>query len=83
MVAVNSIERELLVGECKWRNSFDEAGALRTLMSRAELLRGYDRKHYMIFSKGKFSDGAKARAGQGGDLWLVTLADLYAELRML
>lgn len=81
VVAVNSIERELLVGECKWRNSFDESGALRTLMSRAELLRGYDRKHYVLFSKREFSDGMRKRASEGSGLRLVTLGDLYAELR--
>ena len=81
VVAVNSIERELLVGECKWRNSFDETRALRTLMSRAELLRGYDRKHYMLFSKREFSDGIRERANKGNNLRLVTLGDLYSELR--
>lgn len=81
VVAVNAIERELLVGECKWRNSFDETGALRTLMGRAELLRSYDRKRYVLFSKGEFSEGMRERASQSNDLRLVTLGDLYAELR--
>ena len=50
-------------------------------MSRAELLRGYDRKHYMLFSKREFSDGIRERANKGNNLRLVTLGDLYSELR--
>lgn len=81
VVAVNAIERELLVGECKWRNSFDEVAAIETLRSRAELLRGYGQKHYVLFSKGEFNSGAKAQASRSGDMRLVTAQELYADLQ--
>ena len=80
VVAVNPIERELLVGECKWRNEFDESSALETLRGRSELLRGYARKYYLLFSKTGFSKGMKERAGKDADLRLVTVEDLYADL---
>ncbi len=80
VVATNKIERELLVGECKWRNSFDESAAIETLEERSELLRGFSKRHFVLFSKKEASDGTKAKAAERDDLMLVSAKDLYAEL---
>ena len=80
VVAINAIEHKLLVGECKWRNSFDEATAFEMLQGHAELLRGYRQTYYMLFSKSQFSKGTRDKAAKRSDLQLVTLDDLYDEL---
>lgn len=81
VVAVNPIERELLVGECKWRNEFDESAALETLRGRSELFRGYKHKCYVLFSKTEFSKGMREKTRKETDLRLVTVDDLYAGLQ--
>lgn len=80
VVAINAIEHKLLVGECKWRNSFDEATAFEMLQGHAELLHGYRQTYYMLFSKSQFSKGTRDKAAKRSDLQLVTLDDLYDEL---
>ena len=80
VVAVNKIERELLVGECKWRNELDESEAIKTLEERSDLLSGFTRKHFILFTKETASSGTKAKAKKRGDLLLVSAKDLYAEL---
>lgn len=80
IVAINKIERELLVGECKWRNTLDESTAIQTLESRSELLRGYSKRYLALFTKKPASAGTRAKAENRDDLLLVSTADLYAEL---
>ncbi len=80
VVAANGIERAVLLGECKWRNSFDESEAVRVLEERSELLDGFTKRHFMLFSKKPASRGSAAKAKKRDDLRLVSAQDLYAEL---
>lgn len=41
-VAADEIDRKLLVGECKWRNSLNETETLSTLQDRRRMLPGYN-----------------------------------------
>ena len=79
IVAANRAERMVLVGECKWRNSFDETEAISTLARRCGLLKGFNRYYLALFSKKSLSEGTRAKASRDG-LMLVTLDDLYRDL---
>lgn len=77
VLAANKEEGRLLVGECKWRNEFDETEALRTLEERSRLLKGYDEVAYALFSKNPASEGTKVKASERGDVLLVGAQDMY------
>lgn len=80
VIAANRAEHKLLVGECKWRSSFDETTALEALEHRATLLRGFTRCHHVLFTKRGVSEGTSARVAARDDLQIVTSVDLYREL---
>ena len=67
----------MLVGECKYRESFDETEAMRELERRATLVRGYEPKSFYLFSKHALSSGTIGKV-EGLPAWhLVTVEDLY------
>ena len=70
----------VLVGECKWRNSFDESAAIEALEHRSTLLKGFTRCYYALFTKRDVSEGTHAKALARDDLRIVTLDDLYGRL---
>ncbi len=80
VVATNKIERELLVGECKWRGTFDETAAIESLEHRSTLLKGFSRRHFFLFTREAVSGKTQEKAQARQDLRLVTLGDLYAGL---
>lgn len=80
VVAANRAERKVLVGECKWRNSFDESAAIEALEHRSTLLKGFTRCYYALFTKRDVSEGTHAKALARDDLRIVTLEDLYGRL---
>lgn len=80
VVAANKAERTLLVGECKWRSSFNETAAIETLEHRATLLRGFTRCYHVLFTKADVSEATRAKAEARDDLRIITVADLYREL---
>ncbi|WP_418825656.1 hypothetical protein [Paratractidigestivibacter sp.] len=54
MVAADEIDRKLLVGECKWRNSLNETETLSTLQDRRRMLPGYNAyEHYESGGRGE------------------------------
>lgn len=77
LVAADEVSGSILLGECKWRNKFDETEALRVLEGRGGLIRGYAKTVYVLFSKVPFSDGTREKEAGRDDLMLVTADDLY------
>ena len=54
VVAADEIDRKLLVGECKWRNSLNETETLSTLQDRRRMLPGYNAyEHYESGGRGE------------------------------
>ncbi len=51
VVAADPQERTIILGECKWRNSFNEHEALDALANRAGLIHGYDEHWLYLFTK--------------------------------
>lgn len=77
VVAGSKRRRELFVGECKWRNSFDAGKATQELVRRAQLISGYDAVRYGLFTKDQISAGF---AGTLGPEWTFVDAErLYGE----
>ena len=78
VVAGGRFSGEVLLGECKWRESFDESEAFEKLRARGELLVGYEPAGYYLFSKKPLSEGTLAKVAHDPLLHAVTLEDLYA-----
>ena len=66
VVAGSKRRRELVVGECKWRKSFDAGQATPEHLRRAQLISGYDTVRYGLFTKDQISAGF---AGTLGPEW--------------
>lgn len=77
VVAANTRSGEMLVGECKYRESFDETEAMRELERRASLIRGYEPQCYYLFSKHALSTGTVEKVQKLPSWHLVTVEDLY------
>ena len=80
LVVSNKQAGQLLVGECKWRNQFDETQALRDLERRAQLLGEFDGRFYALFTKLPVSSGTAEKAAARDDLFVLSAADLFDEL---
>ena len=69
-----------LFAECKWRNEKVDLDVLETLISRSQLFH-YPIKHYFIFSKSGFTKGCMEKAGELGNVSLVSYKDIIASMR--
>ena len=67
---------EYLIGSCKYKNEPVGIDELELIRSYAKAFGKGSKYHYMIFSKGGFTEGLKALAAQG-EVQLFTLDDLY------
>ncbi len=77
LVAADNQSASILVGECKWRESFDETDAIRQLEYRSELLKGYKHRTCCLFTKNATSKATQEKADQRGDLWLVSADEMF------
>lgn len=67
----------LAIGECKYRESFDETSELADLESKRDLVRGYHAEHLYLFSKRSVSDATARKCAGRQDIHLVTLDEMY------
>lgn len=78
LVAANQQTRQLLVGECKWKNSFNESETLDALAHRAGLIPGvWKEVHRYLFTKGEVSQGTREREAADPGLHVVTAEDMF------
>lgn len=77
LLAADKQSGNILVGECKWRNSFNETDAIRQLEYRAELLKDYKEHTYCLFTKEAASKGTQEKATKRDDLWLVATDEMF------
>ena len=78
VLAADRTSNTLLIGECKYRESFDETAELADLEDKRELIKGFRATHLYLFSKHPLSEGTQEKASTQSDVHLVTLDDLYA-----
>lgn len=67
--------KRILLGECTWRNSFNETEAVEALLGREGLIPGYDDTRFMVFSKHPVSNATRDR--YAGKVDFVTAEELY------
>lgn len=67
--------KRILLGECTWRNSFNETKAVEALLGREGLIPGYDDTRFMVFSKHPMSNATRDR--YAGKVDFVTAEELY------
>ncbi len=79
IVAADPTSKTILLGECKWRESFNESEAMETLMRRGDLIKGYDTRHYLLFTKHPVSRGTDEKIERLDGFSAVSAEQLYEE----
>lgn len=77
VLAADRSGKRLLIGECKYRESFDETAELEDLDAKRDLVRGYHATNVYLFSKHVLSKATREKAASRPDVSLVTLEDMY------
>lgn len=77
VLAADREQKLLVIGECKYRESFDETAEIDDLDSKRDLVRGYHASHLYLFSKRAVSEATAEKCAQRPDVHLVTLEELY------
>lgn len=77
VVAVNPLQKKMLLGECKYRNEKTDIQTAKLLIERSSLFAGGFQKSYVLFSKSGFDEEVTQMAGKL-EMLLFTLADLYS-----
>ncbi|NMM99269.1 ATP-binding protein [Bifidobacterium olomucense] len=79
VIAANPQDKQLLLGECKWCNSFNETEALERSHRRAALIHGYpsDNTKFMLFTKNPVSEATRNRYLQNDSIEFVTAENMY------
>ena len=79
IVAVDRFSKTMLLGECKWRNEFDESEALSNLRNRAHCVKGLTPVQYWLFSKNPLSRKTLEKMKSAGNERSITMEDLYRD----
>jgi AAA+ ATPase superfamily predicted ATPase len=77
VVAANRKNKQIILCECKWKNSFDDTGEIKKLIEKEHLLSEYKDRHYYFFSKIPYSDKAKLLEKEKSNLHLVDIDMLF------
>lgn len=77
LIAADKTAKSVLFGECKWRNEFNESKAIETLEYRAPLIKGYDKRSYVLFTKRQASHATQAKASERDDLHIVSAEEMF------
>jgi len=72
-------ENEVILGECKWRESFSEVSEIKKLIDKPRLLPHYEKYHFYFFTKHPFRKQTKAaiQAENLPEIKVITIADLF------
>lgn len=62
LIAADKESKSILLGECKWRNSFDESKTIELLEYRASLVKGFEHRTYYLFTKNPVNDALREKA---------------------
>jgi len=76
IIAASTVKRDLIVGECKWKNKETGTDVFTLLKEKAALFPDRD-IHYYIFSRSGFTSELKKEAKRNERLTLVDLDDLF------
>ena len=79
VIAADPMEHKMLIGECKFREKFDETAELTDLDAKRDLVKGYATESIMLFTKKSVSPGTVRKCERRKDVLLVTLDQMYAK----
>ena len=79
LIAADKHSKSILLGECKWRNSFDETEAIRKLEYRADLVKGYTNRSFCLFTKDAVSEVTQKKS-EGRGLQLISADEMFDAL---
>jgi AAA+ ATPase superfamily predicted ATPase len=74
---VFSDNQTVIIGECKWRESFDEVFEINKLLEKERLLPGYKTYQFYFFSKKDLGSSSVERVSKIDNFISVTLDDMY------
>lgn len=73
LVGLNLSRKQVIFGECKYRNERLGKEVLDSLLEKAQLLKGFEERFYILFSKSGFTSPVAAAE----HILLVSLEDMY------
>lgn len=77
VVGLDTVNKQAVIGECKFKNELLDKGIFEQLVARKGLLdKKYQVVQYLLFSKSGFSDWIKENAGRE-NMYLVDLQRMY------
>ncbi len=77
LVAADPDSRQLLIGECKYRNAFDETEIIARLEGKRSLVSGYEATHMALFTKHPVSEATRRKSTDAENLLFVALEEMY------
>lgn len=77
VLAADRISKQLIIGECKYRESFDETAEIEDLAGKKGLIKGYTATNLMLFTKHDISPATHEKLANRTDWKVVTLKDMY------
>lgn len=77
VLVADRVSKQLIIGECKYRESFDEAAEIADLESKRDVVKGYMATHFALFTKRELGAATKEKLAGRTDWSLVTLEDMY------
>jgi uncharacterized protein len=77
VIAANRISKQILLGECKWKNSIDDVAEIKKLINKDHLLPDYSERYYCLFSKVPFTTEALAMEHNNSKLRLINLDMMF------
>lgn len=78
VLAADREQKLLVIGECKYRESFDETAEITDLDAKRDLVRGYHASHLYLFSKRPVSEATAEKYADRPDVRFVTLEEIYS-----
>ena len=79
VLAADRVSKRLVIGECKYRGSFDESAEINDLESKRGLVKGFTASHFILFCKHDVSAATKKKLAAREDWQIVTLKDMYID----
>ena len=77
VLAADRVSKRMLIGECKYRESFDETAEVEDLEGKRGLVKDYVATNYMLFTKHEVSEATREKLADRNDWRLVTLDEMY------